>query len=871
MISGLAVSAQGSLDCATSTVSACNGTPSFPFTQNTSGSGYGAVMDLPNNSTSSVSNPATNPASSNMGCLLAGEMNATWVTINISSSGTLEFNISQPGGFEDWAMWPITSPGTSCAQIANNQLAPVRCNWNCSSTGGTGIGPVPAGGSPCNFEPTLNVTAGQSFIVCVSNYSNINATISMIFTGTAGTSCVPFSAVNSQTICPGAAATLSVTSSLGNPTYTWMPGGFNTPSISVSPAATTVYTVSVGGTNTVTSTYTTQVNTGTVTISSLPTLTLTNSGPYCPGSTGVLTATSNGVPSYTWSGPGGYGGTTTSNVNTIPNIQPGQSGVYSVTVANSFSCTSSASTSVSVTPTSTIAVTPTLSTCQNNSFTLTANAPGAVSYHWAGPGGYSSGQQNPVVNNALSNQSGTYTVTAIFGTGSYTCSTRNTSSVTVIPSVTIALSPMPTVCSNGNINLSAPSGASTYTWTGPAGYTSNQQNPVISNASTGNQGTYTLQATTNGCTNSGTINVNVYNALSIPSITSSTVICNKQSTSLTGSALGGSGGYLYNWSPSTGLGDPNAIGTIASPSSTQVYTFTLSDANCTITPSPTVAVTVSVNPLPAITFSAPIAEGCEPFTAQINSQSTPASANCSWKFTNTNALAQGNMMASGCTLSGMLFATHGSYNATLTVTDVNGCIDSVNQAAFITVHPRPHADYDWFPQTPTILTNEVTFTDQSSVGAPMKRWSWTFGDPYSSAAQDSSHLQNPVHLYSQTGTYTIQMTVVNQYGCRDSVAKTMLVDDEFALYIPNAFSPLRADGVNDVFMVKGMGFLSDSFEMQIFDRWGEMIYRTTDVNKGWDGSVKGGIKAKQDVYVYRIVVKDYKLKQRIFTGHVTLL
>lgn len=90
--------AQSSLDCSTSTVSACNGTPSFPFVQNASPNGYGNIMDLPNNSTSSISNPSTNPASTNSGCLLAGEMNATWVTIYISSPGTLAFTISQAGG-----------------------------------------------------------------------------------------------------------------------------------------------------------------------------------------------------------------------------------------------------------------------------------------------------------------------------------------------------------------------------------------------------------------------------------------------------------------------------------------------------------------------------------------------------------------------------------------------------------------------------------------------------------------------------------------------------------------------------------------------------------------------------------------------------
>ncbi len=132
-------------------------------------------------------------------------------------------------------------------------------------------------------------------------------------------------------------------------------------------------------------------------------------------------------------------------------------------------------------------------------------------------------------------------------------------------------------------------------------------------------------------------------------------------------------------------------------------------------------------------------------------------------------------------------------------------------------------------------------------------------------------MQNPTHVFNEVGTYDVMLKVTNQFGCVDSIMKQIIIEDEFVLYIPNAFTPNKPEGLNDVFMVKGMGFLSESFEMRIYDRWGELIYKTNDVYKGWDGSVKGGGKAKQDVYVYKITVKDFKLKERIFTGHVTLL
>ena len=99
----------------------------------------------------------------------------------------------------------------------------------------------------------------------------------------------------------------------------------------------------------------------------------------------------------------------------------------------------------------------------------------------------------------------------------------------------------------------------------------------------------------------------------------------------------------------------------------------------------------------------------------------------------------------------------------------------------------------------------------------------------------------------------------------------MKIEDEFAIFIPNTFTPTKPDGNNDVFKPSGIGFKSDSFEMRIFDRWGELVFKTNDVNKGWDGSIKGGKIAKQDTYVFKITVNDYKNKEREFVGHVTIL
>jgi hypothetical protein len=155
--------------------------------------GSGVVNEIPTSGT--VSNPSTNPGSANSGCLLSGETNSTWMVVNISSTGDLEFTFGGGGlqaGYYDWIMYPY-SP-TVCADIIGNTLAPVRCNWNGVNNGGTGLAPsccLPVGGDASNFEPPLAVTAGDQFIICFSNYSSVNSTVPLNFNGTAGVSCVP--------------------------------------------------------------------------------------------------------------------------------------------------------------------------------------------------------------------------------------------------------------------------------------------------------------------------------------------------------------------------------------------------------------------------------------------------------------------------------------------------------------------------------------------------------------------------------------------------------------------------------------------------------------------------------------------------------
>ena len=152
--------------------------------------GYGAIDEL---CTGCTTNPSTNPASGNQGCLLGGENNSTWFLVNVLTAGTLEFSFGSSGvntNYYDWIMWPYNA--STCAGIAANTVPPIRCNWNGTGAGFTGIGtPVPGGGAANNFEPEVNAGANSQHLICFSNWSSAVSSLPLNFFGTAGISCTP--------------------------------------------------------------------------------------------------------------------------------------------------------------------------------------------------------------------------------------------------------------------------------------------------------------------------------------------------------------------------------------------------------------------------------------------------------------------------------------------------------------------------------------------------------------------------------------------------------------------------------------------------------------------------------------------------------
>jgi gliding motility-associated-like protein len=194
---------------------------------------------------------------------------------------------------------------------------------------------------------------------------------------------------------------------------------------------------------------------------------------------------------------------------------------------------------------------------------------------------------------------------------------------------------------------------------------------------------------------------------------------------------------------------------------------------------------------------------------------------------------------------------------TVTVDDGNCFVISSYSVGDI---PGPNADFSVTPLTATIDNPLFNFYDQST-GAIT--YAWYFGDG------GTSNTQNPSYSYSQSGTFIITLIVTNNAGCVDSIKQEVIIKDNFVIWVPNAFSP-NGDGMNETFGPKGVGLDPDHFEFYVFDRWGEELFRSTNVNLQWDGTFKGG-KPKQDVYTLLIIIKGVDGLPYKYNGHVTLI
>ncbi len=742
----------------------------------------------------------------------------------------------------------VTAAG-GCTQVdfvtvSVSMVLNVNAGADASSCAGQGTTLNATGATNYTWTPATGLSDPNIFNPVAAPATTTTYTV----TGTDGNGCSGTDAVvvtvnNAPTanagadaaVCVGLSTTLNGT---GGVSYSWSPvAGLSDPAIFnpvATSAATTTYTLTVTDANGCTDT-----DDMIVTVNPLPPASAGPDMPVCTGSS--VTITASGGTQYLWTPV-----TELSNANVAaPVCTPTAARTYTVTVTDVNGCVATDDMDVTINPLPIANAGADVTICQNSTTTLGAS--GGVSYSWSPVTGLS----DPLIVNPDASPAATttYTVTA---TDANSCSSTDDVDVIVTPSAPVNAGIDGEACLGGSVSLSATGNGVSFSWSPALGLdNANIATPVATPASTTQ---YTVTMTdANNCTSSDDVTVTI-NPIPVAAFSAASV-CNGIPTVFTNQSTVSSGTIAtYNWD----FGDGNTSA-VTSPSNTyslpgtySVQLDIVSDKGCVNSTTQN----ITVYPLPVVDFEAVPTSGCAPLDVQLNDLSTIASGNnVSWLW-NIESVGTVN----GQTTS-QSFSNVGLYDVTLTVTSDQGCQTILTQTDFITVDPKPVAQFFANPDYTEILYPEVVFTDLST-GAPTQ-WNWDFG------TGDVSTVQSPTYSFPDTGVFTVLLEIFNQYGCSDTVSHTVVITPSFTIYVPNAFTP-DGDGINDVFLPKGMGWRD--YELRVYSRSGTQIFSTFDPLEGWDGTVnhKGKITIA-DVYVWRIYVRDKNNRKQDYKGIVTLV
>jgi gliding motility-associated-like protein len=288
---------------------------------------------------------------------------------------------------------------------------------------------------------------------------------------------------------------------------------------------------------------------------------------------------------------------------------------------------------------------------------------------------------------------------------------------------------------------------------------------------------------------------------------------------------------------------------------TQTYTVTADYLGCLSSDD----VTVVVEDLPEVSFNFE-GSGCAPLTVTLTNTSTSPGAlvDCIWDI-------EGGATLSGCGTVSYTFESGGLYDVTLTTTSANGCSNSATYTDLIYVEDVPIASFIASGIDLTNLMTEVHF-ENTSIGAVS--YLWNFGDNTALSTQ-----VNPIHVFPDdaSGSYVIELIAYSPLGCTDTTWLVINISEELIYYVPNTFTP-DGDDYNETFKpVFTAGYDPYDFTLLLFNRWGEIIWESHDVEVGWDGTY-GGKLMPDGVYTWKIDFKTTESDERVMiTGHVSII
>ena len=377
----------------------------------------------------------------------------------------------------------------------------------------------------------------------------------------------------------------------------------------------------------------------------------------------------------------------------------------------------------------------------------------------------------------------------------------------------------------------------TYDWdTGDTGPTITVSPDVTTNYSvTVNDACIGIPVTT-----TGTVTVPVYPPLTVNTTPDTSVLCPNTPLVLASEPSGGEGTYSYEWTLDGTLLSATSFVNV-SPMVTTTYTLVVTDGCGTeISKEITVTVIASVLELEM----SPDQLVCPGDTANLWVIATEGLGDYTYYW-----------LHSGETTPDVKVTPMNTTTYTVSVEDACHTYDIKGSTTVEVV--RPNASFNVLSSNP-MEGLPVSFQNTSTGGVT---WDWDLGNG------ETSTMHSPTSVYSPWGYYDVTLIAINEIGCRDTVTNQIYIKPEFYVYMPNAFTP--ADGqFNNFYRVSVVG--ATDFEFTIYNRWGELIYHTTDQYFRWDGTYND-FEIQDNVVVYRAKVTDRENRVHEYEGTITLL
>jgi gliding motility-associated-like protein len=407
-------------------------------------------------------------------------------------------------------------------------------------------------------------------------------------------------------------------------------------------------------------------------------------------------------------------------------------------------------------------------------------------------------------------------------------------------------------------------------WSGK-GVSANTFNPSVAGGGNGSdKHTLTYRHTSNkGCESSKSIDVTVYKAPTVQ-ITTGGPLCIGTPYKLEASFTGATG---IVWSSVTaspfynGFNNPTGAITIYTPdtneNSAEKFTVRVKTTghhhNC---PADSVDQVVGMHPSPVPDFTADNVEDCTPFIVRFTDQTTIAAGSIfkyNWTFGNGSTSTDKNPATT--------YDKTGVYTVKLEVESAEGCKAEIIKPQYIKALLVPNAAFEPVPGLTTIALPTIKFENLStSIKNPVYTWNF---DDFTVPGGGTSNDIHPQYTYQDTGYFDVTLFVMNDNGCTDSTMRRVIIDPDITIFVPNAFGPGKpGPAPNRVFKPQVIGV--SQYHLQIFNRWGELLYETEDYTESWDGTYRGVIQP-EGVYVYLIRARSFNMKKYKYSGTITLL